>query len=604
MKGLIIDIETNGFLADLTKVHCLAVREADVSDGGIKVFGGVTDEKIRNVLSFLEDAPCLIGHNIMEFDIPAIQKVYPSFKPRGTKFDTLLASQLIWTDLFDQDMGFRRKNPDFPGNLMGRHKLKAWGYRLGVLKGKMEDADGEKWYEKWTPELEAYCVQDVRVTKALLDLIESKNYSQQALDIEHEFKEYILDQERDGLPFDEEGAKALYAALAAERATLEAELTKVFPPWQAKPIAFTPKRDNVKKGYVAGQVFLKPGKTVTFNPRSHDHIAQRLQVQREWKPEEFTEGGKAETNGDILEVLGKKWPECQLLARHGEIQKIIGMVAEGKTSYLKMVKNGRIHGRVITNGAVTGRCSHKEPNLANIPRRSALGTRVRKLFTAVPGYSLVGSDAKGLEIRMLAHYLAKYDDGAYAEIAVAGDPHVFHQGLAGLPTKDNAKTFFYGWLYGAGNAKIGLIVGKGEYAGKALKDKFLKRFPALNALKNAVSAVAKQRGFLVGLDGRKLRVRAVYSSLNTLLQSAGAITVKVWTILFNRELRKRGLFQAGHARQVVHCHDEYQVLVRNGYEEEVSAIAKQTMREAGEYFKLRCRTDADSKTGANWGETH
>jgi len=503
------------------------------------------------------------------------------------------------------DMGFRRKNPDFPGNLMGRHKLKAWGYRLGVLKGKVEDAeDGEKWFEKWTPELEEYCKQDVRVTKAFLDLIESKKYSQQALDLEHEFKVYMIDQEREGLPFDEESAKSLYAELAAERATLEAALQTVFLPWQKPPVAFIPKRDNKTKGYVAGVVFMKPGKTVQFNPRSHDHIADRLIAQRKWEPEEFTEKGKPTTDSEILDVLGKKWPECKTLARHGDIQKIIGMVAEGKQAYLKVVKNGRIYGRVVTNGTVTGRCAHKEPNLGNIPRRSALGKRVRQLFVSIPGYRLVGSDAKGLEIRMLAHFLAKFDGGAYAKIAVEGDPHVYHQGLAGLPTKDNAKTFFYGWLYGAGDTKIGLIIGKGAAAGKTLRLMFLKKFPALRALKDAVSAVAKQRGYLIGLDGRRLRVRAVYSSLNTLLQAAGAIVVKQWTVLFNREIRARGLYQSGAARQVVHCHDEYVTLVKEGYEDEVKSIALETLLKAGEHFSLRCKTEADAKVGKTWGDVH
>lgn len=609
MRGLLFDIETNGFLADMTKVHCLAVREAEGDACGpgaaeIKVYGGVTDEKIRNMLSHLEDAPCLIGHNILEFDIPALQKVYPNFKPRGAKFDTLITSQLIWTDLFDQDFHFRRKNPDFPGNLMGRHKLKAWGYRLGVLKGKVEENGEENWYDKWTPELEEYCAQDIRVTKALLDLIESKNYSQQALDLEHEFKEYMLDQEREGLPFDEEGAKALYAELAAERATLEAALQTVFVPWQTKELAFTPKKNNAKRGYTAGVVFMKPGKLVTFNPRSHSHIAERLIAERGWQPEEFTEQGKPQTDGDILEALGKKWPECKTLARHGEIQKIIGMVAEGKSAYLKMVKNGRIHGRVVTNGAVTGRCAHKQPNLANIPRRSALGSRVRRLFTAVNGYRLVSSDAQGLELRELGHYLSPYDGGQYATIVVTSDVHAHHQALAGLPTRDNAKTFIYGFIYGAGDAKIGLIIGKGAHAGKTLRLMFLKKFPALRALKDAVTSVAKKRGYLVGLDGRRLRVRAVYSALNTLLQSAGAITVKMWTILLNRELRQRGLFQSGAARMVCHIHDEMILLVREGHESEVMEIANRTMSEAGEHFKLRCRMEGSSKVGETWADVH
>jgi DNA polymerase I-like protein with 3'-5' exonuclease and polymerase domains len=303
--------------------------------------------------------------------------------------------------------------------------------------------------------------------------------------------------------------------------------------------------------------------------------------------------------------LGKRWPECQTLARHGEIQKVIGMLAEGKTAYLKMVtKEGRIHGRVVTNGAVTGRCAHKTPNLGNIPRRSELGKRVRALFTAIPGYRLVGSDAKGLELRALAHYLGKYDDGAYAKIVLDGDVHAYHQELAGLATRDQAKTFIYGFIYGAGAAKIGLIIGKGATAGTSLKLKFLKKFPALNALKNAVSAVAKQRKYLIGLDGRHLHVRAVYSALNTLLQSAGAIAVKQWTVLLNREIRQRGWYQDGSVRQVCHVHDEVLYLVKEGLESEFQKVAETTMTQAGEHFKLKVRLDAETKVGKTWGEVH
>ncbi len=601
MTGLIFDIEANGLLDTVTKIHCLAIQEENGTE--VQVFGGVTDEKIRNALSHLEDASCLIGHNILDYDLRALQKIYPAFKPRGKKLDTLICSQLIWTDLRNQDFMFKRKHPDYPGKQIGRHGLKAWGYRLGVFKGEVaDDEDGTKWYEQWSPELEAYCAQDVRVNKAFLDLIKSKNFSQQAIDLEMEFKEYAIDQETEGLPFDEEAAKKFYAELAAERSQVEAELKPFFPPWE-QVTKFTPKRDNAKKGYVAGVPFDKK-KLVEFNPRSHKQVADRLITQRGWKPEDFTESGAPSTDADVMEALGKEWPECKLLARHAELQKIIGMVAEGKSAYLKCVKNGRIHGRLKTCGTVTGRCAHSDPNLGNIPRRSALGKRVRTLFAAPHGFSLVGTDAKGLEIRMLAHFLAKFDGGAYAKIAVEGDPHSFHQEMAGLDNRDNSKTFFYGWLYGAGDAKIGLIIGKGASAGQRLRIMFLKKFKALGALKDQVTAVAKQRGYLIGLDGRRLHVRAVYSALNTLLQSAGAVLVKVWTCLFNRELRRRGLYQAGNARMVVHVHDEFQILVREGYEQEVSEIALETIIKAGEQLGLRVRTEGDAKHGKDWGETH
>lgn len=601
MARLIFDIEANGLLDTVTKIHCLALMEEDGTN--VQVFGGHTDEQIRNVLSHLEDAPCLIGHNIIEYDIRALQKVYPAFKPRGQKIDTLICSQLIWTDLRNQDFQFQRKHPDFPGKLIGRHSLESWGYRLGEFKGKVKDTeDGDAWYAQWSQELQDYCVQDIRVNQKFWNLIKSKDFSQQAIELEMEFKEYALAQEEEGLPFDVEAAKSLYAELAAERAKLEADLKQYFPPFEVVT-KFTPKRNNAKKGYVAGVVFDKK-KLVEFNPRSHKQVASRLIAQRGWKPEDFTDTGEPCTDSEVLESLAKEWPECGLLAKHAEIQKIIGMVAEGKQAYLKCEKSGRIHGRLKTCGTVTGRCAHSDPNLGNIPRRGELGKRVRALFRAPDGFSFVGTDAKGLEIRMLAHFLAKFDGGEYAKIAVEGDPHAYHQEMAGLGNRDQSKTFFYGWLYGAGDAKIGLIIGKGASAGKRLRFMFLKKFKALGALKDQVTAVATQRGHLIGLDGRRLHVRAVYSALNTLLQSAGAVLVKVWTVLFNRELRRRGLFQAGHARMVVHVHDEFQVLVRNGYEQEVEQIALDTIIQAGELLGLRVKTEGDAKHGATWADTH
>jgi DNA polymerase I-like protein with 3'-5' exonuclease and polymerase domains len=607
MAGLIFDIESNGFLADLTKIHCIAYR--DEAGGEVKSVGGKTDEKIRNFLTHLEDAPVLIGHNIIEFDVPALKKVYPSFNPKGELWDTLLDCQTIWTDLRDKDFAFQRKNPDFPTKHIGRHSLKAWGVRLGVykidiLKQLDAEEDSAAAFAEWTQELEDYCKQDVVVGAKLYELIKvHERFSKQAHDMEMEFKQYMLAQEQEGFPFDEKAAQELYAELAAERARLESELQAAFPPWEVSK-DFIPKRDNKTKGYVAGVPF-KKSKVVQFNPRSHDHIASRLAAVRGWKPESFTESGKPETDGDVIAALGNTWPECKVLARHIEIQKIIGMVAEGRSAYLKKLSpDGRLRGRVGTCGTVTGRCSHKEPNLGNIPRRSDLGKRVRKLFIAPTGFKLVGCDAKGLELRMLAHFLARFDGGNYVKVVVEGDPHSYHQQLAGLPTRDNAKTFIYGFIYGAGDEKIGLIVGKGAAVGRKLRFTFLKKFPALDQLKNAVAAKAKMYGTIKGLDGRALYVRAIYSSLNTLLQSAGALVMKMAVVIFNREIRKRGWFQSGAVRQVAFVHDEIQSLVREDLVTEVEQLAVECIRKAGEYFGLRCPTDGDAKHGSTWGDTH
>ena len=594
---IVFDLECNGFLDTVDRVWCLAW--CDLADGVVHSVGGQTDHEIRAILPMLERADYLIGHNIIEFDLRVLKKIYPEFNPKGKAWDTLLDSKVLWTEIRDMDFKTRRKNPDFPAAMIGRHSLKAWGYRLGILKGEL----AEHGFEQWSQGLQDYCEQDVRVTVALYNtIVNSTRFSQQAHDLEMELKDYMLDQETEGMPFDEDAAKALYAELASERANLEVVLATAFAPWDETKV-FVPKRDNKTRGYLAGVPFNKT-KTVTFNPRSHKHIADRLIAVRGWQPEVFTETGQPETDYETLVALGKEWPECKTLARHAEIQKVIGMVAEGKTAYLKVVKDGRIHGRVDTCGTGTGRCSHKEPNLANIPRVGDLGKRVRALFKAPAGYELVGSDAKGLELRMLGHFLARFDGGAYAKIVVEGDPHTYHQGLAGLASRDQAKTFIYGFIYGAGPEKIGLIVGKGQAAGQTLKNRFLRQFPALAKLKSAVGAKVVVHGAIRGIDGRYLHIRSSHAALNTLLQSAGAIAMKMAVIYFNRAIREKGWFQRGLVKQVVFCHDELQSLSIPSLSEEVKEVCIESIRRAGAHFNLRCSLDGEGKVGPSWLETH
>jgi len=413
----------------------------------------------------------------------------------------------------------------------------------------------------------------------------------------------MLDQEKEGFPLDSEKAKALYAELASERAVLEGVLAGSFEPWEVST-DFIPKRDNKTRGYVAGVPFKKT-KLVQFNPRSHKHIADRLIKVYGWTPEEFTDKGAPCTDADVLEALTDKIPVCKTLSRHAEIQKIIVMIAEGKSAYLKLVDtDGRLRGRIGTCVTVTGRGNHYEPNLGNVPRRSELGHEVRALFTTVPGFSLLGIDAKGVQLRLMAHYLAKYDNGAYAKIVVEGDPHLFHQQLAELETKDIAKTFIYAWLFGAGDEKIGLTIKKGRAAGKALRLKFLKRFPALNSLKLAVGSVAKMRGSINGLDGRRITIRSAHSALCSLLQAAEACIMKRALLHFNRGIREMNWYQDGIVRQVAWVHDEWQSLVKEGYESDVKQFGEECVRRAGRDFNLRVALDAEGKVGNDWGETH
>ncbi|OQW34849.1 MAG: hypothetical protein A4E20_01345 [Nitrospira sp. SG-bin2] len=632
---IVFDIESNGFLEDLTKVHCIALAD---ETGVVSSYRG---DAILDALRKLEDAKTLIGHNIQDFDIPALKKVYPHFNPKGTVRDTMIMSRLIWPEIAVQDFSLIRKpNSTFPATLIGKHKLEAWGYRLGIRKGnfgKTEDEDdqtNETVWAEWSQEMEDYCKQDVAVTVKLWSLIKAKNYSEEAIQLEHDFREIINEQEKEGFPFDEKAAQEFYAELCAKRSQLEKEIAPYFPPWETRH-PFTPKVNNKKRGYVKGVEFVKV-KQHTFNPNSDKQIVERLKVQRGWEPVDFTDTGQPKVNGEILGRLGEQWPECKLLSELADVTKIIGMLAEGKNAWLKLVKNGRIHGKVITNGAVTGRCAHFQPNLGQIPKEGEMGERCRKLFITIPGHSLLGWDASGLELRCLGHYMGKYDGGAYILIVTTGDVHTTNQKAAGLPTRGNAKTFIYAFLYGAGGWKIGIIVGVTdveieelksnkqwglakktlerrnmstsdlnvalEVKGRMLKAQFIKGLPALGKLKEEVEAKAKERGYIKGLDGRLLPCRSPHSSLNTLLQSAGAILVKKATVILHQKLKALGLKQ--YVKQVVHVHDEAQNLVAHGYEQQVGELARQSIKEAGEYFKFRCPLDGEFKVGSDWKTTH
>lgn len=260
--------------------------------------------------------------------------------------------------------------------------------------------------------------------------------------------------------------------------------------------------------------------------------------------------------------------------------------------------DGRVHGRVITNGAVTGRMTHMSPNMAQVPNSSSpYGHECRDLWTVEKGYKLVGIDASGLELRMLAHYM---NDDAYTNEVVEGDIHTANQTAAGLQTRNQAKTFIYAFLYGAGSSKIGSIVGGSAKEGQKLIDSFLRNTPKLRTLREKVARIYSQKGWLPGLDGRKLLVRAEHSALNTLLQGAGAIVMKQAVVLLNRELKKEKI----DYKFVANVHDEWQIEVEEDRALDVGRIGKWAIEEAGIQLNMRCPLDGEYKVGLSWKDTH
>lgn len=606
---LLFDIETNGLLKQTTTIHCICAK--DFLTGKSFSFG---PNQIEEGLRLLAAAPLLVAHNGLCFDVPALQKLRPALAlPR--LFDTLTASRLIWTDLTGDDFKLRRslqkRGGDFPASLMGKHKLEAWGYRLGCFKGdygKQESA-----WDHWTPEMQTYCEQDVEVLEKLYRHILKQGYSPEALGLEHAFQQVIHRQEQVGVPFNVPDANVLYAELAGKREALKQQLDEVFPPKRVEEV-FIPKVNNRTRGYVKGVPFTKV-RYETFNPNSRQQIATRLKDLHDWQPSDFTETGEPKVDGDTLASL--PYPEARPLSVYLELTKIIGMLSEGKAGWLRLVtQECRIHGSVITNGAVTGRCTHNSPNLAQIPRRGDLGLQCRALFCAPldkPDWRMIGADASGLELRMLSHYLARYDGGTYGSEVVDGDIHTHNQHAAGLETRDDAKTFIYAYLYGAGDTKLGSIVSPVASAatqtrkGQMLRAKFLRAIPALRRLTEDVQSVLTgkdNRSFLYGLDGRKLNVRSSHSALNTLLQSAGAVLMKTATVIFHWESAKLGWKEGVDYVQVLHVHDEAQFLTHKDRAEELGKLFVRSIELAGEHFGMRCPTTGEYKVGKNWADTH
>ncbi|MDX5515084.1 DNA polymerase [Stenotrophomonas sp. RG-453] len=610
---LTFDCETDGLLDQLTTIHCISLQEVDEAGQPLGPVLSANDHgtgelTIREAIERLQNADRVVGHNIAGFDIPAIAKVYPGFKVRAY-YDTLLISTLIYPDLKDRDFKARKKqgaNPVLPGKMIGRHSLEAWGYRLGEWKGDysqmMKDRGLDPWAQ-WSQEMDDYCDQDVVVTTKLLALLLSKGLPKEAIELEQAVAPILSRQQRWGYLFNQEKARELEKVLVVRRALLGDQLREVIPPWKVVKKRFIPKRDDKRRGYVKG-VEAVVYKEVVFNPASRAHIADRLTALYGWRPVEYTEKGQVKIDEDVLAPL--KYPIIPLLLEYFIVNKRLGQLAEGDEAWLKAVKkNGRIHGNVNQNAAVTGRMTHSKPNIAQVPKCGVpYGSECRELFTVPKGKRQVGADASGLELRCLAHFMARHDGGEYAKVILEGDIHSVNQTAAGLPTRDNAKTFIYAFLYGAGDAKLGSIVSKGRAVGGQLRTKFLKGLPALEKLVKGVKKRASEVGYLIGLDGRKLHIRSDHAALNTLLQSAGALVMKKALVILDADLQSAGLVPGVHYEFLANIHDEWQIEVDEDKAEFVGKSAQAAIRKAGDYFGFRCPLDGEYKVGANWAETH
>lgn len=580
------DIETNPIedwlnLSDLTDIKCMAVA---IEDGEPRIV------PVAEGLDLLAKARKIVGHNIQAFDLPALKRLYPAFKyDPDTVFDTLVAARLLHANQREVDF----QTQGFPKELVGSQSLKAWGLRLGQEKSEAPSFDMD------SAELRKYCMQDVRVVQTLYRHLmqhQAMPMALTALSLEHQFSAIIRQQERNGFPFDTQAAERLHANLRKEVIDLEQQFQVMFPP---KIIS----RISEKTG--------KPlkDKVEPFNPGSRLQIAERLMERHGWEPQEFTPDGRPRVDEAVLASLPYK--EAELLSKYLTILKHLGQLADGDEAWLKAVaKDGRLHGRVNTNGAITGRCTHSRPNMAQIPSKP----EYRGLFIAAAGYKLVGVDASGLELRCLAHYLGKYDGGEYARAILDGDIHWENAKAFGLigdvaqdkanpehkAARNQAKGAIYALIYGAGNDKLGLVLGGDNRRGKRARTNFEAKVPAYTRLKEDVSNSIGMRGWLRGIDSRPLYPRSEHAALNTLLQSAGAVVMKQACV------RAHMRFQAEKidVQQVASVHDEYQFMVSPDKAEEVGKIVVWAISTAGEDLGFRCPLDGEYRVGDNWAETH
>jgi DNA polymerase I-like protein with 3'-5' exonuclease and polymerase domains len=558
---IVLDIETN---SKHNKIWLAVTR--DINTGEVKSW-----KEASGLQKYLDSCDLIIMHNGISFDAPVLRETWKTSIMPSQVCDTLVLSRLL--------------SP----SLEGGHSLDAWGKRLGFPKGEFNDWDGGL-----TPEMEEYCIQDTLVTQKLYEHLTSElkfnKFDQRSIDLEHKVQAIIAKQERNGFKLDEVAGITLLTTLQNKLAVIENELQGIFP-------AKTIERVSEKTG--------KPlkDKVEVFNPGSRKQIGERL-IEKGWKPSRYTETGQPIVDEGTLD--GVDIPEAKAINEYLMLQKRVAQIE----SWLKAVgSDGRVHGKVITNGAVTGRMTHMSPNMAQVPNSgSPYGEDCRDLWTVEKGYKLVGIDASGLELRMLAHYMK---DDAYTSEVVSGDIHTANQKAAGLETRNQAKTFIYAFLYGAGDAKIGQIVGAGAKEGKELKSRFLKNTPSLEKLREDVSEIAASKGTLPGLDGRRVQVRSDHAALNTLLQSAGAIVMKQALVLLDAKLEKLGI----DYKFVANVHDEWQIEVEEGFADLVGKLGVRSIEEAGSYLGfldeitkkplgMRCPLSGEYKVGNSWKETH
>ena len=541
----VVDIETDSL--DATKIHCIVAK--DVDTGKVYPF---TPDLLHGFRDWSHGVDQFIMHNGLSFDAPILNKLLNTNIKPSQIIDTLILSQLF--------------NPIRDDG----HSLEAWGKKLQMPKGEVETLD------IYTDDMLEYCKQDVNITHKLYEHLqqEGKGFSKYSINLEHQVRLIINQQESNGFALDLQKTMCLYNQLKDEAYGLEKWGRTHFDPTVIELKTKT--------------------KYIPFNIGSRQQIAEQL-VNLGWKPTHHTDKGNIIVSEEVLDSLDI--PEAKKFSRFLLLQKRIAQIK----SWIEACSDtdGRVHGRVHTLKTITGRMAHHSPNMAQVPAvRSPYGKECRDCWTIDNPYthSIVGTDASGLELRCLAHLM---NDKKFTDILLTGDVHTANMKMAGLTNRDQAKTFIYAFMYGAGASKIGKIVGAGAKEGQILINKFLSNMPALKRVRDSVTK-ASSKGVIKGIDGRLLRIRSPHTALNTLIQGAGAVVCKLWLINMTKRIRRTGV----DAKLIASIHDEYQFEVANKEINKFGRITKDAMKDTEIQLQMKCPLDNEWKVGKTWAQTH
>jgi DNA polymerase I len=586
MTAYVFDIEADGLNPSV--IFCVVALE--ITTGQMHSFG---PDKIKEGIELLKNADKLIGHNILGYDMPVIKKLHGVDLSEGKKIvDTLVLSRLF--------------NPTREGG----HGLESWGYRLRHRKLEFKE------FERFTPEMLTYCENDVSLNNKVYKhlKIEAQGFSAKSITLEHEVYKILNAQRDKGFLLDVEHAMKLVAELSQKLFEAEALVQQTFLPKDSsikllptytkagkmskmcsvegsnKKVRLSDEEYNLM---VKNQAPMIRSDEIPFNLGSRKQIGEYL-IEFGWKPTQHTPTGQPIVDEKTLSKI-ENIPEAKTIAEYLMIQKRLAQV----NSWLEQAdqNDNRVRGYVNTIGAVTGRMTHSSPNMAQVPScKSPYGSECRSCWTVDTGNKLIGIDASGLELRMLAHYM---DDEAYTYELLNGDIHTSNQNLAGLKSRNQAKTFIYALLYGAGDAKLGSVVGGNTRDGTQLRERFFDNLPAFKTLKDRVARASK-KGYLKGLDGRKLFVRSEHSALNTLLQGAGAIVMKEALVVLNDWLFAEGITNCF----VANVHDEWQIEIKAELADRVGILGVKAIEQAGRNLNLKCELTGEYNVGNNWAETH